>query len=188
MIKFLLTISGVVLVLTWTLVSGCGKREMPKSATEVTGTFPTSKAQNTVTIFTTAGVKTTEIHSDSVYNFAEKDSIHAYGVRVDFYNDDGEWISLLTADSGVIRERTEHLKVFGNVEVTTSDSIHLETVQLTWDPQRAKIITDKYVTIDQHGDIVRGYGMEADADLTNIVLKREITGEIRDYERVVDSL
>lgn len=170
------------------LTAACTQTEMPQSEEAVTGDFPTSWARNTVTVFTTAGIKTTEIFSDSVVNYAEKDSTQAYVLRVNFYDNRGAWTSVLTADSGIIREKTERLEVYGRVNVTTRDSIHLQTTQLAWDPNRAKIISDKYVTIDQRGDIVRGYGLEADSDLKNIKLKREITGEMKDYEKAIDSL
>jgi len=169
------------------MVVGCSKHQPPKSDQAITGDFPTSWAKNTVTVFTTAGIKTTEIFSDSVVSFAEKDSAQVYRVRVNFYDNSGEWMSLLTADSGVIRERTEHLEVFGHVRVTTRDSAHLATEQLAWDPTKSKIVTDAFVTITKDGDIIRGYGMESDSDLKEIVLKRKISGEMQDYEQVFDS-
>ncbi len=169
------------------VLGGCSKHQPPKSEQAVTGDFPTSRAKNTVTIFTTAGVKTTEIFSDSVINFAEQDSTQAYQLRVNFYDNNGEWTSLLTADSGVIRERTEHLEVFGRVEIITRDSVRLETEQLAWVPDRAKIVTSSFVTITRDGDIIRGWGMESDPDLKRITLKREITGRMEDYEQALDS-
>lgn len=184
-LRLLIIVLGL---LAFILAAGCSKPEMPHSDETVTTEYPTSRARNTLTVFTTAGIKTTEIYSDSVINFAEKDSTQAYVLRVKFYDNNGEWMSLLTADSGVIREKTEHLEVYGLVKVSTRDSIHMHTTQLAWDPGKAKIISDKYVTIDQRGDIIRGYGLEADPDLKNIKLKREITGEIQDYDKAIDSL
>ena len=140
-----------------------------------------------MTIFTTGGTKTTEILSDSVVNFAEKDSTLAYGLKVNFYDDDGVWSSLLTADSGVIRERTEQLEVFGAVEVTTRDSVRVQTTQLAWNPKTAKIISDSLVTITKHGDVVRGYGMESDPDLKHLTLKKRVTGKIENYQQAIDS-
>ena len=167
---------------------GCSQRQPPKSQEDVIGEFPTSKAKNTRTVFTTAGIKTTEIFSDSVVNFAEKDSTLAHEVRVNFYDKGGEWMSQLTADSGVIREQTEHLEVFGAVDVFTRDSVRLKTRQLAWDPARAKIVSDSLVTINKGGDIIRGWGFESDPDLKNMTLKHRTSGEMQDYEQVLDSL
>jgi len=161
---------------------------VPRSGETIAGQFPTSWARNTLTIFTTGGTKTTEIYSDSVVNFAEKDSTQAYMLRVKFYDNNGEWMSQLTADSGVIRENTEHLEVFGRVYVATRDSIRLQTTQLAWDAERSKIVSDQYVKIDQKGYLVAGYGFESDPDLKNIKLKRQVSGEIPDYEKAFDSL
>jgi hypothetical protein len=44
------------------------------------------------------------------------------------------------------------------------------------------------VQIDQRGSLVAGYGFESDSDLKNIKLKRQVSGEIQDYEKAVDSL
>ncbi len=160
------------------VIAGCTKPQPPKTGQEISGEFPTSSARNTVTIFTTAGIRTTEIFSDSVVNYAEKDSTQAYTLKVNFYDNDGLWTSLLTADSGVIREKTEKLEVFGDVRVTTRDSVRLTTTQLAWDPKIAKIVSDSFVTAEREGDIIRGYGMVSDPDLKNIVFKRQISGRI----------
>jgi LPS export ABC transporter protein LptC len=180
-------LAGMLSALLLIAVSGCQERQPPKSEELLTGEFPTSRASNTVTIFSTAGVKTTEIFSDSVINFAEKDSTQAYEVRVNFYDDAGKWTSVLTADSGVIREKSEHLEVFGKVNVTTRDSIRLKTAQLAWDPSRSKIVSDSFVVINKGGDIMRGWGMISDPDLKNITILRS-TGEMKDVEEVIDSL
>ncbi len=182
---FLLAVGGL---LIFALLLGCGKQDVPRSEEALSGEFPTSWARNTVTVFTTGGTKTTEIFSDSVVNFAEKDSTQAYTLRVMFYDADGEWMSQLTADSGIIRENSERLEVFGRVNVATRDSVRLQTTQLAWDPARAKIVSEQYVQIDQRGSLVAGYGFESDSDLKNIKLKRQVTGEIQDYEKAVDSL
>jgi len=181
--------ADIVLVLvTLFLLGGCSKHEPPKTAEALTGTFPTSKARNTVTIFSTGGIRTTEIFSDSVVNFAEKDSTLAYGLKVNFYDNIGNWSSLLVADSGVIREHTEDLEVFGQVNVTTRDSVRVETSQLAWNPKTAKIISDSLVTITKHGDIIRGWGMESDPDLKHLTLKKRVTGRIENYKQTVDSM
>jgi len=180
-------LTGVAVLAVVLTLAGCSKHQPPKSDQAITEEFPTSWAKNTMTVFTTAGIKTTEIFSDSVVSFAEKDSMQAYRVRVNFYDNSGEWMSELTADSGVIRERTEYLEVFGTVRIATRDSAHLATEQLAWDPAKSKIVTDAFVTITKGGDIISGYGMESDSDLKEIVLKRQIKGEMRDYEQVFDS-
>lgn len=161
------------------VITGCTKPQPPKTDQEISGEFPTSSARNTVTIFTTAGIKTTEIFSDSVVNYASKDSTQAYILRVNFYDKDGLWTSLLTADSGVIREKTEMLEVFGDVRVITRDSVRLTTTQLAWDPKISKIISDSFVTAQRGGDIIRGYGMVSDPDLKNIIFKRQISGQMQ---------
>ena len=84
----------------------------------------------------------------------------------------------MTADSGVIREKTETLEVFGDVRITTRDSVRLVTTQLAWDPKISKIVSDSLVTARRESDVVRGYGMVSDPDLKNIVFKRQISGQM----------
>ncbi len=170
------------------LISGCGKEEpkAPKFPLEV----PDQVMENTVITFTEEGVKSAVIHANYLAVYEKLDLKKAKGVRVDFYDQEGNRTSVLEADSGLIREKQRSLEALGDVVVTTEEGIKLETFSLRWDPQKNKIVTDDFVKITKKEDVITGYGLEADEELKHFVIKRRVKGKITEIpeEGLEDSL
>ena len=80
----------------------------------------------------------------------------------------------------IIKEKTKELWVSGEVVVVTDEGVKLETETLRWDPNIDRIITDDFVRVTRKEDVLTGYGMEADQELRNIKIKREVKGILRD--------
>lgn len=81
----------------------------------------------------------------------------------------GKRISLLTADSARIDDRTKNMVAKGKV-VVIGDSTHttLETSILEWNNLTQKLYSDAYVKITKFPtEIIEGYGFESDPNLTN---------------------
>lgn len=130
--------------------------------------------------------RTTDLYADYIEKYEKFDSTHAWKLDVYFYDSDGNQISNLTADSGVIREQINFMEVFGNVVVTTSDSAVLYTEQLRHNTVNDMIESDLFVRIIQHGDTIQGYGFESDRGLKNIKIKRHVTGTLQGTEEVLE--
>jgi LPS export ABC transporter protein LptC len=86
-------------------------------------------------------------------------------VTVDFYRD-GEKISVLTSDEGVLR-KGGRLTAMGNVVVVAlEDSSVLRTERLYWDRVEKKIRTDvPFVLTEKNGDQMHGRSLVTDPDL-----------------------
>ena len=95
----------------------------------------------------------------------EDDVTRAEVVHVDFYRD-GEKISVLTSDEGVLR-KGGRLTAIGNVVVVAlEDSSVLQTERLYWDRVEKKIRTDvPFVLTEKNGDQMRGQSLVTDPDL-----------------------
>jgi len=130
--------------------------------------------------------KTTDLFADYIEKFESCDSTQAWKLNVYFYDYEGNQISNLTADSGLVREQINFMEVFGNVVVTTDDSAKLYTEQLRHNTANDKIETDKFVKIIQHGDTIQGYGFESDRRLKNIKIKKHVTGTLQGTEEVIE--
>lgn len=112
--------------------------------------------------------------------FGEKNTI-AKGITAYFYDSTGNITSWLVADSGEVNERNNKLEVFGNVEVTSADSVKLYTESLSWDQSTNSVVTDDYVEIHRKDDmIVRGYGLVTDRSLKEYTIKRQVSGKIKE--------
>lgn len=130
--------------------------------------------------------KTTDVQADYIEKFEKNDSTLAWNLKVDFFDTAGHVISDLVADSGVVREKVNFMEVFGHVVVTTEDSAILLTEQLKHNTRDDKIETDKFVRIIQHGDTIQGYGLEADRQLKNIRIKKQVSGTLKGTEDVLE--
>ena len=130
--------------------------------------------------------KTTDVRADYIEKFEKNDSTLAWNLKVDFFDTTGHVISDLVADSGVVREKVNFMEVFGHVVVTTEDSATLYTDQLKHNTRDDKIETDKFVRIIQHGDTIQGYGLEADRQLKNIKIKKQVSGTLKGTEDVLE--
>src|SRR3990170_844208 len=174
--KFILAIFSLLL-----LTLSCSE-ERSGTAVQPEG-MPDQILENSVIIFTVNGIKSTVVKAKYIEKYLAGDLTKAKGLYVDFYDKDGNHTSVLVADSGDIREKKQVLEVKGEVVVTTDKGVKLETKSLRWDPNISKIITDDLVKITRGQDVVTGQGMESDQELTQIKIKKNVSGEIENITR-----
>jgi LPS export ABC transporter protein LptC len=139
---------------------------------------------------TSAGLKRAVVLADTMFIFEREDSSTAIKVKVDFYNEAGQFQSTLIANRGLVRQKREAFTVWGDV-VVSNDTSRLETQSLDWDAKRGMIMTDDFVRFQRRDDIITGYGMEADSKLENVRILRDVKGRISDIpqsEEAIDSL
>ncbi|MBN1480617.1 LPS export ABC transporter periplasmic protein LptC [candidate division KSB1 bacterium] len=88
------------------------------------------------------------------------------GVHVDFYDDQGEHASVLTADKGEYDMETENVKASGNVVVVSDSGITLYTEELFYNRESDRIVSNTHVKVEtDEGHILHGVGFESDAQM-----------------------
>lgn len=87
-------------------------------------------------------------------------------IKVEFYNDSGVLNNTITADSCRGYDQTGNILMWGHVQIVTSKGEQLNTEELVWSNETAKIFTEKPVTIITGGDVLHGNGLEANQDFT----------------------
>jgi len=170
------------------LVACTDLEERPKE--QPTAKIPDSVIENANIELMSEGNREAVIDAARLVVFDREDSTIASDIKVDFYDDQGQYRSTLTANDGLVRQKTQQLTVWGNV-VVVSDSSRLETESLKWDPLRKLITTEDFVRLKKGNDIVTGYGMEADNNLENVRILSDVKGRITDIptsEEALDSL
>ncbi len=140
--------------------------------------LPDQVVEKAEIVFTEDGVRSTLIKADYIVKYERKDLTQAKGVHVDFFDREGEHTSVMDADSGIIKERRQQLEALGNVVVVSDEGIKLETESLKWDPHKQRVVTDDFVRLTKEGDIIYGYGLEADQQLKNFKIKKKVKGKI----------
>ncbi len=114
--------------------------------------------------------------------FKDSNQIVATTVEVDFYDDEGLPFSTLTADSGYIDEKTKDMRAVGNVVVVNRDSARLESEELKWDHKREKIVSDQFVKIIRGRDVLTGIGLESDAQIESVEIKKDVKAFVIDVD------
>ncbi len=114
--------------------------------------------------------------------FEDADRIETTRPRVEFFDDEGESRSVLTANNGLLKRRTNDMVVSGSVVVTSNDGTVMQTEHLTWDERRGKVSTEMPVRVTRDGDVMTGTGAEADPDLGNL----RILADFKAYVRSAD--
>jgi len=134
--------------------------------------LPVQESWNSKVIFTEEGKLQGILYSDHMREFKDPKEKWLDGVRIIFYNKEGEPTSHLTAKKGKIDEVTQDMYAIDSV-VATNDSSHvkLETDELMWRKKDEKIVTDKFVRITSDEEIIEGYGFESDQQIKNYVIR-----------------
>lgn len=185
--KMLLTTLGgslrdhlaVLCLLISLLVFGC-QTNSPPEVEKAEVRLPDSELEEATIIFTIQGVRRMLLKADYIARYEKEDSTTARVVHADFYDEEGKHSSVLTSDFGVIKENSKELWVSGEVVVISDEGVKLETETLRWDPNIDRILTDDFVKVTREEDILTGYGLEADQELKNIKIKREVKGVLRE--------
>ena len=163
-----------------TSFSGCGgKDEQPTS--EATGKeTPAQELWGSTVILSVRGHNRAKVWAGHILKFEESRLIKMdEGIRVDFYDEHGDHISVLTAENGEVDETTQDLTAVGNVVVVSDKDSRLESERLQWHHGTQKIVSDTLVTIRSGDEEVTGVGFESDADLEHWSIREDVSGIVR---------
>jgi LPS export ABC transporter protein LptC len=99
--------------------------------------------------------------------FKKKHTLLKEGVKVDFYDEDGELKSVLTSQEGKVFDDRSDMVATGDVIVRSTNGTTLYTEELTWINTEGKIISNVPVKITTEGDTLFGDTFKSDPDLIN---------------------
>lgn len=88
------------------------------------------------------------------------------GIKMEFLLPDLSVRSVLTAKMATRYQEEGRIVARDSVVLTTIKQERLETEELSWDEKTSKIRTDKFVKVTQPGEIIYGYGLEAEQDFS----------------------
>ena len=118
------------------------------------------------TRITDRGKSRAQVHAGSFQQVSEDEPARfSDGVRVVFFNSEGDTVSTLQAERGEINASGDDMKVFGSVVVVARDSTQLQTDSLRWQREEDRIMGDGHVTISRPDGTETGVGFNASSDL-----------------------
>ncbi len=149
------------------LLIGCEEKLKP-TVVPVTGRLPDQESWNSTIVFSDSGETRGVLKAGHLLVFnSENKTYLGDSIRVDFYNDQGQHTSYLTADSGIVDNQTNDLEAIGNVYAHSDSGTSLWTQRLFWHDHTQKVTSDVYVKIVSTKETLEGIGFESDRDLTN---------------------
>jgi len=162
------------------LLHGCGGDEGGEFGGG--GTLADQEVDGFTLTQTREGMRVWSISADHALVYEDADRVEMIVLRIDFFDDDGEVRSTLTANEGILARRTSDMEAIGNVIVYAADGTILTTERLTWNERKGKVESDHRVRVTKGDDVMTGVGVEADPDLKNIRVKSDFKAFVRTPE------
>jgi LPS export ABC transporter protein LptC len=120
-------------------------------------------------LYSDSAIVRVRVTAPAMLNYADRENPRqefAQGVKVEFLNPDTTVSSTLSAQKGVRYVERGLVVVRDSVVLVTSRQEMLETEELTWDEKAEKISTEKFVKVTKPGEVIYGYGLEANQDFS----------------------
>jgi LPS export ABC transporter protein LptC len=165
-------------------VVACGDAADLDQSAAGTG-YPEQETEAYHTQQTRAGVAVWELWGDRAESYPGEETMLLQGVRMHFY-EDGERAAVLTAETAEVDQRTEFTTARGNVVVVNREGDRLESEVLHWNPETRLIHTEEFVRFTSGDQILTGYGMDTDPDLTNVRIHRQFEGDLPAHQAPPD--
>ena len=152
------------------------------------GTEPRITAANTLadsadqvmfgvsTMITDRGVLRAQLSADTGYFFDGNSRIEVRHEKTIFYTNTGLQNATLTSVEGTYNMRRGQMEARKNVVVVTTDGKRLETEQLRYEQATDQISSDSAFVLTEPTRTLRGIGFTSDPDLTNLHVKKVLTG------------
>jgi LPS export ABC transporter protein LptC len=105
------------------------------------------------------------------------------GLKVRFFNKNGELSSRLRADYALQLLEEGRWEARGNVVVINREGEKLQTEKLFWDSRRERIYTEAFVRMTTEDEVILGHGFEADQNFEQYEVKA-VTGTLMIEEDV----
>lgn len=142
--------------------------DMPEHAPDRTTT-------NAEYYYSDSGRVTDRLRAGRIEEYMDKDDRHTEitdGLELTFFLPDGSEGSVLRAQRGRIWPDRRRMQVNEKVVFTNVKGERLETEELIWSQDSARVRTDQPVTITRKGDILYGQGLDAAEDFSDYTILR----------------
>ena len=146
--------------------SGCEEPKKPEAKLKIYG-GPIMTAKNIATVYSDSGKTKLIISGPLQLQYNDGDREFPKGIRVDFFDSDGDSNAVLTANYARFDKATDIHLALGNVIIfNKKERRKLNTEELRWNRSTRKVYTDKFVRIETPTEILTGHGLTANQDFS----------------------
>lgn len=177
----------LVMGLTGLVLAGCSGEDEEQGISARNKPLPDQVISGFSLTETTKGEKDWHMDADKAYVYEKRNLLEADSIEVTFYGEGGRVRSTLEADYGRLNRTSNEMVASGNVVVTSSDGVVLETKTLRWDSEVRKIMSEDSVRIVRDQDVLTGWGFRGDPDLGSFRILKDMKATIKPRESVADN-
>ena len=157
-----------VLIIIIAIAFGCTNLEDNDSADVTQTDYPDSESWNAQMSFTKHGKRRAVLTAGYVAKYTKQQiTVLKQDIRVDFFDDEGNLKSFLTAQEGKVFDNTKDMLATGNVIVISRNGTHLYSEELHWLNATERIVSRVPVKITTETDTLFGDSFSSDPDLIN---------------------
>lgn len=162
------------------LLLGCESKVKPSiSSIGIGRDVPTQESWNAVITFTDSGRITGVLRAGHIAVYSEqKKTFLDSSITVDFFDENSNHTSVLTASRGIVNDITHDLEAHENVIVENDSGTILRTEELYWANKTQKIHTPAFVEITSPKEQIQGHGLESDQSLKYYTIPK-VTGKTK---------
>ncbi|HRI58102.1 MAG TPA: LPS export ABC transporter periplasmic protein LptC, partial [Saprospiraceae bacterium] len=153
----------------WLLVSGCTDPEEGKRQVFTENDVAVEVGRNVEILYSDSAIVRVRVTGPLLHNYNDRENPRQEfpsGVKIEFLEPDLSIRSTLTAKSAVRYQEKGQIIARDSVKLVSVKQEKLETEELIWDEKTAKIYTEKFVKVTKPGEIIYGYGLEAEQDFS----------------------
>jgi LPS export ABC transporter protein LptC len=161
------------------LMPGCTGDENGQAVSQRNKPLPDQVISGFSLTETSMGEKDWHMDAAKAYVYDKRNVLEADSIEVTFYGNDGQVRSTLKADYGMLNRTSNDMEASGNVVVTSSDGVVLETKSLRWESGPRKIVSEDSVRIVREKDVLTGWGFRGDPDLGSFRILRDMKATIK---------
>lgn len=149
----------------------CSDFDNNNSTQEQISELPDQESWDAKMYFTREGKRQAVLLAGYIAKYsAKKYTLLKEGVRVDFYDIDGNLKSTLTSDQAKVYDNNQDMIANGDVHVVSRNGRHLYSEELIWKNKEEQIISNVPVKITTQNDTLYGDNFKSDPDLINYEL------------------
>ncbi|MCC7246511.1 MAG: LPS export ABC transporter periplasmic protein LptC [Saprospiraceae bacterium] len=126
-------------------------------------------ARNVEILYSDSAIVRVRVSGPVLHNFTDIERPRQEfpgGVKIDFLEPDQSIRTTIVSKMAIREQNKGLITVRDSVVLTTVKQEKLDTEELIWDEKTAKIRTDKFVKVTQPGEIIYGFGLEAEQDFS----------------------
>ena len=173
---------GAILLVGLLGLVGCGKQRATGPAGS-SGELPDQEVRDFALTETDTGKPLWKLYARYAATYSARNLVVARSIKVDFFDDNGNRSSVLTANGGEINDRSRDMVARGHVVLQTTEGTRLSSEELRFRNRDQKILVppEQLVTVQRGSDVLTGYGFESDPGLRRYEFKRRVQATVRSH-------